>query len=88
MFSLAQRILFYFAAAPDEELTTADLVAKTGRAQSAVTDAVKALRDDGTLQARRVPGQRHEVLSLTPEAHAVMLAPLANRDAAGETFEK
>lgn len=83
MFTLQERILLFFAIAPDEELTYADIAAKCGANAKHIAAAVRALRDAGILSTAPIAGphfaagNRPFAVIVTPEAREIMLAPLA-----------
>lgn len=84
MFSLRDRLVAYFAQAPEEEVTVEDLRRKLGFASGSVLRAViHEARDAGWLCVveRRKPLDRREVehlVTTTPEARDFFRAPLAN----------
>lgn len=79
-FSLLARITYFFAAAPDEELTAEDIALKTGRDISFVRHTLGTLRADGVLAEIRSPGRTAIRYTPTPEARIAMLHPLSHRD--------
>lgn len=86
MFTLRDRLIAYYAQAPDEQLTVEDIRRKLGHNSTALIRAVvQEARDDGWLFLREVRGEldRREVqrlVCLTPEARDVLAAPLARAD--------
>lgn len=87
-FSLRELLLFFWAAAPEEELTREDIIVKLGtREHSIVARTLAQLQDDGILLTKPatkepgVGGPAQRIFFLSPEALDVMRAPLQGPEA-------
>lgn len=82
-FTVVDRLLFFWAAAPEEELTRGDIVEKMRANNKTVQAALTELQDRGVLITKPgkhtgdVGGSAARLYFLSPEARAFLTAPLA-----------